>query len=364
VANNFLESPTPHILLVDDEPDTLQLLKKILQADGYTISLANNGREALERLKEEPVALVLLDVVMPELDGIAVLEEIRKTDTVTGVIMVSALSSEDLVIQAMLKGADDFVNKPFKLKQIRIRIRQALEKSRLRRENVSLQRELQIAHDKLRTLFSRYMAQPVVEQLLASPSLPSLGGERQITTVLFMDFCDFTSMAHQLEPDATLHILNQHLALVADAILEENGIIDKFVGDGAMALFNVPFAQDDHALRAVRTGLAIRDKVRQLNQHHSPSLSIRVGIHTGETVVGNIGTQQLMNYTAIGDTVNLAKRLQEEAEANTVVISESTYRLLPPDLVEMTPLGQRVVKGRRTPVNIYRLERLLQKSEV
>ncbi len=359
MINNTPEPRQPRVLLVDDEPDTLQLLRKILQADGYQISQATNGLEALELLEREKPDLILLDVVMPGMDGMAVLETIRQRDPITGVIMVSALSSEELLVRAMFQGADDFVNKPFALKHIRIRIRQTLEKSRLRRENLSLQNELRIAHDKLRTLFSRYLAQPVVEQLLASPSLPSLGGERQITTVLFMDFCDFTSMSHQLEPDKVLHVLNEHLGIVTHAILEENGTIDKFIGDGAMALFNAPVPQEDHAERAVRTALAIRDRIIAWSQNHNPALSVRIGLHTGETVVGNIGTQELMNYTAIGDTVNLAKRLQEESESNTIIISDTTYRLLPENFAEITPLGTRVVKGRRTPVQIYRLERLL-----
>ncbi|MEZ4641105.1 MAG: adenylate/guanylate cyclase domain-containing response regulator, partial [Caldilineaceae bacterium] len=276
---------SPRILLVDDEPDTLQLIRKILQADGFTIFFATNGLEALAVAEKEDLDLILLDVVMPQMDGIAVLKALRKRDRVTGVIMVSALSSEQLVVQAMLEGADDFVSKPFTLKTIRVRIRQALEKSRLRRENRLLQQELQIAHDKLRSLFSRYMAAPVVERLLAEPALPSLGGERQVTTVLFMDFCEFSALAHSLEPDRVLHILNEHLALVTNAILEEEGTMDKFIGDGVMALFNAPVAQADHALRAARSAIKIRDRIVAWGKEHAPALNVRIGIHTGEAVV-------------------------------------------------------------------------------
>ncbi len=348
----------PRILLVDDEPDTLQLIRKILQADGFEIFQATNGVEALETIEARQPDLVLLDVVMPQMDGMAVLKELRRYDLVTGVIMVSALSSEQLVVQAMLDGADDFVGKPFTLKTIRVRIRQALEKSRLRRENVKLQRELQIAHDKLRDLFSRYMAAPVVERLLSSPTLPSLGGERQIATVLFMDFCDFTPLSHMLEPDRVLHVLNEHLSLVTNAILEEEGTMDKFIGDGVMALFNAPVAQPDHALRAARSAIAMRNRIVEWGQNHHPALNVRVGIHTGETVIGNIGTPQFMNYTAIGDTVNLAKRLQEESEDNSILISDATARLLPGEHTHLTEIGMRSLKGRQTPVMIYKLDDL------
>jgi adenylate cyclase len=353
--SNELNATSPHILLVDDEPDTLQLIRKILQADGFEIALATNGLEALAYIEENEPDLLLLDVVMPQMDGMAVLKELRKRDRVTGVIMVSTLSSEQLVVQAMLDGADDFVGKPFTLKTIRVRIRQALEKSRLRRENLKLQHELQIAHDKIRALFSRYMAAPVVERLLSSPTLPSLGGERQITTVLFMDFCDYSSLSHNLEPDRVLQILNEHLGLVTNAILQEEGTMDKFIGDGVMALFNAPVPQPDHALRAARSAIAIRNSVIEWGRSHSPALSIRIGIHTGETLVGNIGTPEFMNYTAIGDTVNVAKRLQEESADNAIIISDTTVDLLP-DYFQFTRLGERVVKGRQTPTALYSLD--------
>lgn len=349
---------SPCILLVDDEPSTLLLIRKILQADGYQIVQALDGLDALERVAEFRPDLILLDVVMPNMDGMAVLRKLREQDSVTGVIMASALSSENLVVQAMLDGADDFVGKPFTLKNVRVRIRQTLEKSRLRRENLRLQQELQIAHDKIRTILGRYMAASVVERLLASPTLPSLGGERQIATVLFIDFCDFTPLSHQLEPDAVLQILNDHLALVTAAIVAEEGTIDKYVGDGVMALFNAPVPQTDHPMRAARAALAIRKSVVVWGGEHQPALKVRVGIHTGETVVGNIGTVELMNYTAIGDTVNLAKRLQEEGDENTITLSESTAGLLPPNAVELRSLGSRAVKGRNTPVELFRLEGL------
>lgn len=355
--SSSLSASAPRILLVDDEPDTLQLIRKILEADGFDLVFASNGLEALEIAKRDRLDLILLDVVMPQMDGIAVLKELRKCDPVIGVIMVSALSSEQLVVHAMLEGADDFVGKPFTLKTIRVRIRQALEKSRLRRENRALHHELQIAHDKLRALFSRYMAVPVAERLMQGPSLPSLGGERQITSVLFVDFCEFSTLAHSLEPDLVLKILNEHLALVTGAILEEDGTMDKFIGDGVMALFNAPVAQADHALRAARSAIKIRDRIIHWGERHAPTLNIRIGIHTGEALVGNIGTPEFMNYTAIGDAVNLAKRLQEESANNSIIISDATASNLP-NGTNLTHLGSRQVKGRQTSIPLYCLNSL------
>lgn len=348
-------TPAPKILLVDDEPDTLHLIQKILQADGFEIHLAHNGVEALEKIHTFQPDTVLLDVVMPQLDGMAVLRELRKTDQNTSVIMVSALSSESLVVRAMLDGADDFVGKPFTLKTIRVRIKQAIEKSRLRRENETLQRELQVAHDKIRELLNRYMAAPVVQRLLSSPSLPSLGGERQRATVLFLDFSQFSSLAHRLEPDRVLRVLNDHLAIVTNAIVEEDGTLDKILGDGVMALYNAPVPQADHAVRAARSAVKLRNRIIQWGGQQEIALGIRIGIHTGEAVIGNIGTSEFMNYTAVGDAVNLAKRLQEECENNTIVISQATADLLPQD-ARLTPLGERTVKGQSGPISLYRLD--------
>lgn len=348
----------PRILLVDDEPDTLQLIRKILQADGYDILQAQNGLEALEMVEAHQPDLILLDVVMPVMDGLAVLKELRKTDPITGVIMVSALSSEQLVVQSMLEGADDFVGKPFTLKTFRVRIRQSMEKARLRRENIALQQELRLAHDKIRTILLRYMAGPVVERLLTSPTLPILGGERQVVTVLFMDFCDFTPLSHGLEPDHMLRILNEHLGVVTEVILEEEGTIDKFMGDGVMALFNAPVPQADHALRAARCAARLRDRIIQWGELHSPALKVRVGLHTGEAVVGNIGTQEFMNYTAIGDTVNIAKRLQEESAENGVLISGESASLLPTGQLYLSPVPSQRLKGISTPIDCFQLDGL------
>jgi class 3 adenylate cyclase len=357
-ARKGAERSKPRILLVDDEPDTLHLIRKILQADGYEIMQAQNGLEALEMVEAHHPDLILLDVVMPVMDGIAVLKELRKTDPITGVIMVSALSSEQLVVQSMLEGADDFVGKPFTLKTFRVRIRQSLEKARLRRENITLQQELRLAHDKIRTILLRYMAGPVAERLLTSPTLPILGGERQIITVLFMDFCDFTPLSHGLEPDHMLRILNEHLGLVTDIILEEEGTIDKFMGDGVMALFNAPVPQADHALRAARCAARLRDRIIQWGEMHSPALKVRVGVHTGEAVVGNIGTQEFMNYTAIGDAVNIAKRLQEESIENGVFISGETVSRISAEQLRLNHLPPQKLKGILTPIDCYQLDGL------
>ncbi len=344
------------ILLVDDELNTVQLVRKILQADGHTVYEAADGLQALEVFEAMRPDLVLLDVVIPKLDGLGVLQEIRRRDRMAGVIMISALTSEQLAVRSMQGGADDYISKPFTLKTIRLHIRQVADKVQLRRHNAMLQEQLVAANAKLRY----YMAAPLIENLLASPTLPSLGGERQTVTILFVDFCDFSALAHLLPPDQVLHILNEYFALLTTAVLENGGFLDKIMGDGFMALFNAPARQSNHATMAVRSAISMHNRVHQWNQTHNPPMNIRMGIHTGEALVGNIGTAQLMNYTAIGDAVNLAKRLEETGRPEQILLSAATRQLVDSHELSLAEghfisLGHKIFKGTTLPTEVFQI---------
>jgi len=347
------------ILLVDDEPNTLQLVRKILQADGHDIYEAVDGVQAIEMFDNVEPDLILLDVVIPRMDGLAVLREIRRRDKIVGIIMVSALTSEELAVKSMLTGADDYVGKPFKLKTIRMNIRRVMDKVRLRQHNAILQQEIDAANAKLREIFKLYMAPSLAEKLLSNPVLPKLGGERQHVTVLFMDFCDYTPLAHELPPDKVIRILNEYLALVATSVPENGGYLDKIMGDGFMALFHAA-DQPNHATNAVHCAVQMHRTVADWNPTQMHPLQLRIGIHTGEAVVGNIGTQEMMNYTAIGDSVNLAKRLEESGRASEILVSADTYELLERDelysaQIELSCVGSQLFKGRHTPIDVYRV---------
>ncbi len=372
-----MESPKPYIsildtrtaplkvLLVDDEPSTLQLVRKILQADGHEIYEAADGEEAIKTFERVRPDLTLLDVVIPKMDGLAVLQKIRKQDNICGVIMVSALSSEQLAVKSMLAGADDYVSKPFKLRTIRLNIRRVMDKVQLRRHNNILQQELIEKNAQLHDILNLYMSPTLAKKLLASPTMPKLGGERQQATILFMDFCNFSAFSHNLEPDIVVRILNEYLALVTTTIMENGGYLDKIMGDGFMAIFNAEEEAEqtssipsDHPTRAVYSAIQMHNRVARWNEKQESPLNMRVGIHTGEAVVGNIGTSEMMNYTAIGDAVNLAKRLEEVGEPGQILISENTYKLLDLDefAVASTTIEcvrSQLLKGQETAINIY-----------
>jgi len=344
------------ILLVDDELNTVQLVRKILQADGHTVYEASDGLQAIEVFEATYPDLVLLDVVIPKLDGLGVLQEIRRRDRMAGVIMISALTSEQLAVKSMQGGADDYISKPFTLKTIRLHIRQVADKVQLRRHNAMLQEQLIAANEKLR----HYMAAPLIETLMASPTLPILGGERQTVTILFVDFCNFSSLAHRMPPDEVLRILNEYFALLTTSIFENGGFLDKIMGDGFMALFNVPVRQADHATMAVRSAISMHARVQHWNKTHAPPMNIRMGIHTGEALVGNIGTPQLMNYTAIGDAVNLAKRLEETSNPGQILLSATTNQLVDTQQLELdashfVSLGNKNLKGSKSPTEVFHI---------
>lgn len=345
------------ILLVDDEPATLQLVRRLLQADGHDLYEATDGEQAVQVFDAVHPDLVLLDVVIPKMDGLEVLNALRQRDKLCGVIMVSALTSEQLAVRSMLGGADDYVNKPFRLKTIRLSIRQVMDKVRLRRRNANLQAELIAANQR----FRQYMAKPLIETLLNSPMPPQLGGVREMVTTLFLDFADFTPLSERLPPDDVVQILNEYFAFLPNIVIEHGGFMDKIMGDGFMAIFNAPTTYVDHAQRAVLSAVAMRREIHRRNQSRTHRLSVRIGIHTGEAIVGNIGAAVLMNYTAIGDAVNLAKRLEEACEPGQVLISADTYQRLDRTLpewkdIEFQSWGLRQLKGRQSSIEAFAVE--------
>jgi len=208
----------------------------------------------------------------------------------------------------------------------------------------------------VRELFERYVSPRVVDRLLESIDPVVLGGQRHEISVLFADIPGFTTYSEQLPPERLVNVLNQYLGLAIETVQTEDGTLDKFMGDAVMAFFNAPLVQSDHTLRAVRAALAMQRTItaynRKSNGHNG--LIFNIGIHTGPAIVGNVGTMQHMNYTAIGDTVNLAKRLQETARDGQIIMSYEAYESIK-ERVIVQDLGSLIVKGRAMPVDAYLL---------
>jgi len=203
------------------------------------------------------------------------------------------------------------------------------------------------------------VAHEIVEQLLEDPSRVQLGGAEAIVTVLFADLEGFTRLAELAAPPRLIEVLNAYHALMVRQIKAHGGTLNKFLGDGVMALYNTPLPQPDHALRAVRTALAIRDALPHFYDTLEPDfrLAVNVGINTGPAIVGLIGTPELMDFTAIGDTVNLASRLQRLSDHSEITVSAATYELVAEQVIA-TRTGPHVVRGREEAVLTYLIERL------
>lgn len=208
-------------------------------------------------------------------------------------------------------------------------------------------------------MFRRYVSPAVIERLLAHPGELKLGGQRQEITSLFADIRGFTDFSRKHDPETLVDVLNQYLDVGAKAVLAEDGTLDKFMGDAVVALFNAPLAQTDHVLRAVRAALSMQQSVASLHQQLPPTrqLGYGVGITVGDAVVGNIGTAQQMNYTAIGPSVNLARRLQEAAAPGQILLTHLAYQRVKAQ-TEAKPLPPIHVEGIREPIEVYELLRL------
>ncbi len=194
-------------------------------------------------------------------------------------------------------------------------------------DDLTAHRNLERQVLQVRRTFERYVAPQVVAQLLSTPASVRLGGVREEITVLFADIRGFTTFSARVEPEVQVEVLNRHLTLAAEAILAEEGTLDKFLGDAVMALFNAPLPQPDHTLRAVRAALAMQQAIVHLHDHLPPGerLSFGVGITTGQAVVGNIGSATIHNYTAIGDSVNMAQRLQGHAAPGQILLNHAAF---------------------------------------
>ncbi len=218
-----------------------------------------------------------------------------------------------------------------------------------RREKLSIQE-----------MFRHYVPDQVVKELISNPELLKLGGERRILSVLFADINGFTALSENIPPEQLVIFLNEYLTAMTEIIWAEGGIIDKYEGDLIMAEFGAPMWYPDHAARACRAALRMQARLKELRQHwereHKPLLFTRIGINTGEVIVGNMGSRSVFDYTVVGDAVNLCARLEEanKSYGTSILISEATKSDLPTDF-QLKPLGTLQVRGRSEPVQVFEL---------
>lgn len=210
--------------------------------------------------------------------------------------------------------------------------------------------------DLIKRAFTRYVAREVVDEILKDPENLVLTGERRDVTVLFCDIRGFTTTSEKLTPEEVVTLLNTFYTLMIDTTFKEDGTLDKFLGDGVMAVFGAPIYHQDHSLRAIRTALAMQAGIRGLSARRAtegkPPIAVGIGINAGDAVAGTVGTEERMEYTVIGDSVNLASRLESNSKAGQILISEQTY-LKVQAAVEARSLGRIKVKGKEEEIGVY-----------
>src|SRR6202048_554500 len=332
------------VLIADDNKVNRLLLSRSVELLGHRVSLAENGQVALEKLRAEPFDLLLLDIEMPELDGFAVLEQLKADPHLREVRIIVTSSGEELdnVVRCISLGAEDYLRKPVNQVLLKARIGASLEKKRLR--------------DQQRAMVRRFATSEVADDVLQSGF--ALGGKRIHASVLFSDIRGFTALVESQGPEETIDLLNTYYMLMFDAIGSNGGGGNQMIGDGLMALFGAPLPLDDCAGSAVAAGLEMLELIEQFNQERSavnkPAIRIGIGVATGEVVAGYTGTQQRATYTCIGDTVNLAARLEAHTKVARcgILIDDATQRALDGS-VPVQSLGEVPFKGKTAAVEIF-----------
>jgi adenylate cyclase len=325
-------SPTAHcrILIVEDTPVNIQTLTAILKGQGYQISVATNGRQALQVIEKVKPDLVLMDVMMPEMDGHEACRLIKASPLWRDlpIIFLTAKTEPADIVRGFELGAVDYVTKPFNTHELLARVNTHLTIDHLRRSLAVKMTELARAHALVRCAFGRYVSEEVAESLLRSPEALELGGEEREVSILMSDLRGFTALAARLTPPQVISFLNLYLEAMVDVIGRFGGTIDEIIGDAILVIFGAPVACEDHATKAVACGLAMQlamtEVNRKLTEKGAPELEMGIGIHSGRVVVGNIGSLRRTKYAAVGSNVNLAGRIESFTTGGQLLISEST----------------------------------------
>ena len=356
------------ILLVDDQEMNRILIGRYLQREGYSIAHASSGEEALSILEKHPLpAVVLLDVVMPGLDGIEVCRRIKSNQATLAVpvVLVTGLDSRPDRIRGIEAGADDFLSKPINREELVARVRSLARMNRMRRalEERQILEELD-RHDQIRRTFERYVSPKLADLILSGKNAAEALWSHQTrceAVALFADLRGFTRMSEMLDVDAVVTLLNEFFTMLTQVAYRHEGTVFSMSGDELLVGFNVPFAQSDAGRRALLTACEMQQKFRRIAEtwktNYGVEVGLGVGLNCGEVIVGNVGSPTYMNYTMIGDAVNVAARLTNSAGMNEIIVSDSmlpVVRSLLPKLSHEL-LQMITAKGKSAPIHVYRL---------
>jgi adenylate cyclase len=366
------------ILAVDDEPDfellITQRFRRQIRDEEFEFRFAHHGEEALTALSAEPdIELMLLDINMPVMDGLTLLNELRERQLPVQAIIVSAYGDMTNLRTAMNRGAFDFVTKPVDLSDLEITVRKALA-------NIAKAREMdrrRMAAERARNNLSRYFSPNIVE-LLAAQDEPLGAGRRETVAVLFADIVAFTRMAEVMAPEDVLALLREFHARMTAQIFASGGTVDQYMGDGIFAVFGAPAASPDDAANALNCAEMMLNALQRWNDEREREgdarLDIGIGLNYGPVVLGDVGSEHSMSFTAIGDTVNTAARLQVLTRAlqTPLVVGDAVVqaiKALTPEIAaertrKLEDQGEHNLRGRASPVRVWtpKVERIRESA--
>jgi adenylate cyclase len=357
------------ILAVDDQPQNLRLLEAILTGRGYCVVPAHSGSEALDRLPGSAPDLVLLDIVMPGMDGYEVCRRIR-ADPETAflpVVMLTASGDQEKV-HAIEAGADDFVTKPLNHGELLARVASLVRVKRyqdtIQRQAAELSAWNQELEDRVKaqvrelervSRLRRFLPPQLAELVVDSGDESFLESHRREIVVVFCDLRQFTAFAESSEPEEVMAVLTEYHAALGEVIFEYEGTLERFTGDGLMVFFNDPIPCDNPPGRAVRMAVTMRDKVADLAQswqRRGHNLGFGVGVAQGFATLGRIGFEGRFDYAAIGSVTNLAARLCSEAQAGQILITQRVMSATE-DVVAAEHVGDVSLRGFSRPFTVF-----------
>ena len=360
------------LLVVDDTPKNVKLLADILTARGYNVVTAASGIEALSQVEAERPDLVLLDVVMPEMSGYEVCRKLRShpATELLPVVMVTALDPGEERIKGIEAGADDFLTKPINQAELLARVKSLIrikelydivqnQTAELADLNKNLERRVEDQVGQLERLgrLKRFFSPQLAELILSGGTEDPLKTHRREITVVFLDLRGFTAFAETAEPEDVMAVLHEYHAEMGKLVLQHEGTLERFTGDGMMIFFNDPLPVPNPAEQAVKMAAAMRHQVEELMvkwRKLDYELDFGVGIAQGYATIGAIGFEGRLDYGAIGTVTNLAARLCGEAKPGQILIPQRLLGTVE-ELVDAEPVGELHLKGFHRPVTAYNI---------
>ncbi len=349
---------TARILVVDDEPDLEVLVQQMFRhqvREGMMRFLyARDGVEALAMLqKNNDIDMVVTDINMPRMDGLSLLQRLQENENKISTVIVSAYGDMANIRTAMNLGAFDFLTKPIDFLDLEATIAKTIRHVEVLREAQRRQAEAERAHASL----SRYFSPNLAERLASNADAVDLGGQRREIATLFTDIAGFTALVETLEPNVLGPLLNEYLSGMTELVFAHDGTVAKIVGDALHVLFGAPGDQPDHAARAVTCALALdqySQSFRKCWQKKDVALGVtRIGVHAGPAIVGNFGGSRFFDYTAYGDTINVAARLEAANKQLGTRICVSGILVARVNEFRGRPVGDLLLRGRTEAMHAF-----------